>query len=54
MIARAGQHIVKVVPFDAPEGGVRRIGCMEGSIEVPDDFDGMGADEIAALFGGQE
>jgi hypothetical protein len=47
--------LVKVVPFDAPAGGeVRRIGFMDGLIEVPDDFDMMGADEIEQLFSGKE
>lgn len=45
--------MVKVVPFDAPaQDEVRRIGFMEGLIEVPDDFDQMGAAEIERLFGG--
>jgi prevent-host-death family protein len=53
VIAKAGKPMVKVVPFDAPLGAeIRRIGFMEGAIEVPDDFDRMGADEIEQLFGG--
>ncbi|HEY1259203.1 MAG TPA: type II toxin-antitoxin system prevent-host-death family antitoxin [Stellaceae bacterium] len=52
VIAKAGKPMVKVVPFDAPtDAEVRRIGFMEGAIEVPDDFDRMGADEIDKLFG---
>ena len=31
----------------------RRLGFMSGEIEVPDDFDRMGADEIERLFGGE-
>lgn len=55
VIAKAGKPLVKVVPFDAPAGGeVRRIGFMDGLIEVPDDFDMMGADEIEQLFRGKE
>ncbi len=52
VIARAGKPLVKVVALDAPE--LRsRIGFMAGEISVPDDFDGMGADEIRATFSGK-
>lgn len=50
IIAKAGTPLVKVVALDAPEEP-QRIGFLEGEILVPDDFDTMGADEIAALFG---
>ncbi len=54
VIAKAGKPMVKVVPFGASAGGeVRRIGFMDGSIEVPDDFDRMGADEIEQLSSGR-
>lgn len=46
-IARAGRPLVKVSAFNAPE----RLGFLAGEIEVPEDFDRMGAREIAALFG---
>jgi prevent-host-death family protein len=53
VIAKAGKPMVKVVPLDAPaEGEIRRIGFMEGLIEVPDDFNRMGAAEIERLFSG--
>ncbi len=46
--------MVKVIPFDAPaEGEAQRIGFMDGLIEVPDDFDQLGTEEIEALFSGQ-
>jgi prevent-host-death family protein len=55
VIAKAGKPMVKVVPLDAPaEDEVRRIGFMEGLIEVPDDFDRMGAEKVERLFGGDE
>ena len=45
--------MVKVVPFDAPdELAQRRIGFLSGVIDVPDDFDSMGAVEIADNFEG--
>jgi prevent-host-death family protein len=53
VIAKAGKPMVRVVAFDAPrEDEARRIGFMEGSIEVPEDFDRMGGKEIEKLFGG--
>ncbi|AYQ36729.1 prevent-host-death protein [Burkholderia aenigmatica] len=53
VIAKAGKPLVKVVPIDTPPP-VRpsRIGFMKGQINVPDDFDTMGSDEIGKLFEG--
>lgn len=55
IIARAGKPLVKVVSVDAPgsETGVRT-GFLAGRMAVPDDFDRMGADTIAGMFGGEE
>lgn len=50
VIAKAGKPLVKVVALDAPAAS-RRLGFLVGEIEVPDDFDQMGASEIAALLG---
>ena len=51
VIAKAGRPMVKVVPLDVPAADARRrLGFLAGQAEVPDDFDRMGADEIAALF----
>lgn len=53
VIAKAGKPLVKVTAIDAPSAKkIRRIGFLAGQIKVPDDFDRMGADEIARLFGG--
>jgi hypothetical protein len=53
IIAKAGKELVKVSPLDTPSAErVRRLGFMNGQILVPDDFDQMGSDEIAQLFGG--
>lgn len=55
MIARAGKPAVKVVSVDSEnQGTVRRLGFLEGSVSVPDDFDHMGAEEIATLFEGEQ
>ena len=52
IIAKAGKAMVKVVPVDAPDQNqMRRIGFLSGAFEVPDDFDRMGEDEIANMFG---
>lgn len=52
IIAKAGKPLVKVVPLSAPvPEQVRRLGFLAGEIAVPDDFDRMGADEIAQIFG---
>ena len=53
VIAKAGKPLVKVVGLDAPVGSeLRRRGFLAGQIEVPADFDEMGAAEIERLFGG--
>lgn len=54
IIARAGKPLVKVIAIEPAElDDGRRIGFMKGSFRVPDDFDSMGADEIADLFEGR-
>ncbi len=51
VIAKGGKPMVKVVPLDAPGPEARRrIGFMDGLFAVPDDFDQMGAREIAGMF----
>jgi prevent-host-death family protein len=51
VIAKAGKPMVKVMALDAPEPAQRRrFGFMAGQIQVPADFNTMGAAEIAALF----
>jgi prevent-host-death family protein len=52
IIAKAGKPMVKVVAIDAP-AQPRRIGFLEGQIDVPDDFDTMFSEEIDAMFYGK-
>lgn len=53
IIAKAGKPLVKVAAINAPNGQQRRrLGFMTGTMAVPDDFDRMGGDNIAALFAG--
>lgn len=51
IIAKAGKPLVKVTPLDAPTAAqIRRIGFLAGQIQVPEDFDEMGREEIEQLF----
>jgi prevent-host-death family protein len=51
VIAKAGKPMVKVMALNAPEPSqIRRFGFMAGHIQVPDDFDRMGEEDIARLF----
>jgi prevent-host-death family protein len=55
VIAKAGKPLVKVVALDSPSSSqVRRLGFLAHEISVPDDFDRMGQDEIARLFGAKK
>jgi len=52
VIAKAGKPMVKVMALTAPEPAqMTRTGFMAGEIEVPEDFDRMGSEEIQRLFG---
>jgi prevent-host-death family protein len=50
VIARAGKPLVKVTALEPQAAAPRRLGFLAGRIAVPEDFDTMGADEIAAVF----
>ena len=53
VIAKAGKPLVKVTAINTPSGEQRRrLGFMKGTMQVPDDFDRMGGDDIASLFAG--
>ncbi len=51
VIARAGKPLVRVSALEPP-AAPRRLGFLAGEWRVPADFDRMGAEEIATLFGG--
>ena len=52
IIAKAGKPIARVTRVDAPENGqVKRLGFLAGEIEVPEDFDCVGREQILILFG---
>jgi antitoxin (DNA-binding transcriptional repressor) of toxin-antitoxin stability system len=50
IIAKAGKPLVIVKRIDAPQHQ-KRLGCLAGIYQVPDDFDSMGSIEIEQLFG---
>ena len=52
VIAKAGKPVARLVRY-VEAGTPRRLGLMAGQFSVPDDFDSMGTDEIAALFVGR-
>jgi prevent-host-death family protein len=54
IIAKAGKPMVKVVPLGrAGKPSEKRLGFLAGEIDVPDDFDHMGAEDVARLFEGK-
>ncbi|MFT4029315.1 MAG: type II toxin-antitoxin system Phd/YefM family antitoxin [Protaetiibacter sp.] len=54
IIAKAGRPVARLSPIEPEEPRLPRIGFMAGQISVPDDFDTMYEDEIAALFEGSD
>jgi prevent-host-death family protein len=54
VIAKSGKPVAKVVALDAPSGKqVRRLGFLESEFTIPDDFNTLGKQEIAAMFSGK-
>ncbi len=54
IIAKAGKPLVKVTRLDVADKKTRRLGFMMGQVQVPEDFDQMGHEEIESLFGGEQ
>lgn len=52
IIAKAGKPLVKVIPL-SPQKTIQRVGFMKGQIQIPDDFDRMGQNEIINIFEGK-
>jgi hypothetical protein len=48
--APVGTVCLQLIPYQPPP--LPRIGFLKGHISIPEDFDTMGGNEIAALFGG--
>jgi prevent-host-death family protein len=54
IIAKAGKPMVKVSAIEEPDQPKKsRFGFMAGEIEIPDDFNEMGAAEIEEMFYGK-
>jgi prevent-host-death family protein len=54
IIAKAGKPMVTVTAYEPPADPTRRIGFLKGMIDIPDDFDSMGGQEIMNMFEGAE
>jgi antitoxin (DNA-binding transcriptional repressor) of toxin-antitoxin stability system len=52
IIAKSGSPMVIVKAYAPTPDPVRRVGFLKGAIEVPDDFDNMGREEIKDAFAG--
>ncbi|MDL2209584.1 type II toxin-antitoxin system Phd/YefM family antitoxin [Desulfovibrio sp. OttesenSCG-928-O18] len=50
IIAKSGKPMVTVNAYTPPPDPARRIGFLKGMMQVPDDFDSMGKEEIRAMF----
>ena len=51
VIAKAGKPVAVVSPYSPTSVPTNRIGFLAGQVYIPDDFDELGRDEIAAMFG---
>ncbi len=54
IIARAGKPVAKVTAVDSTGSCKSRIGFIKGEMTIPDDLDRLAAEEIEALFFGDE
>ncbi|CAD5263594.1 MULTISPECIES: type II toxin-antitoxin system Phd/YefM family antitoxin [Halomonadaceae] len=53
IIAKAGKPMARVTAIDSPASGQqKRLGFLAGQFKIPNDFDRMGQEEIAEMFGG--
>jgi prevent-host-death family protein len=52
IIAKAGKPMARATAIDSPAPGQqKRLGFLAGQFKVPNDFDRMGQEEIAEMFG---
>ena len=53
IIAKSGKPMARVTAIDSPASGQqKRLGFLAGQFKIPNDFDRMGQEEIAEMFGG--
>ena len=50
VIAKSGKPMVTVSAYTPPPDPAKRLGFLKGSLEIPEDFDAMGKQEIPAMF----
>lgn len=50
IIAKSGKPVVRVTAYSPAPDPLKRVGFLRGQIQVPEDFDSMGKEEIQALF----
>ena len=48
VLAKAGRPLARLVAYEPRP--MLKFGSLKGKIEIPDDFDRIAADEIAAMF----
>ena len=49
-IAKSGKPMVRVIPYLPQSTNQQRIGFLKGQINVPEDFNTMGQEQIIDLF----
>ena len=54
IIAKSGKPMVTVSAYTPPPDPAKRLGFLKGRLEIPEDFDAMGKEEIQAMFEGGE
>ena len=54
VIAKSGKPMVLVSAYVPPADPVKRQGFLKGRVEIPEDFDSMGKEEIQTLFEGEQ
>lgn len=54
VIAKSGKPMVTVSAYTPLPDPANRLGFLKGRLEVPEDFDSMGKEEIRAMFEGAE
>ena len=54
VIAKSGKPLVTVSAYTPPPDPAKRLGFLKGRLEIPEDFDSMGGEEIEAMFEGAE
>ena len=54
VIAKSGKPMVTVTAYTPAPDPAKRVGFLRGRLEIPEDFDTMGKEEIQTMFEGAE